>query len=256
VSITIDTVYVKTYENTVRHLAQQGVTRLRPWVMEKSVQSEAHNWDTMNSVDAERKSSRGTAGRRADTPENDSNWGRRQTQNDVWDVGDTVEQDDIVQMLVDPSSNIAMSHGMALRRAFDDDIITAATGQSRLEDGTLIDFCTRCKKCADACPSKAIPFGTKTDVDGVLRWKIDSEACFTYWCIIGTDCGRCVSVCPYSHPRNFMHNVVRFGVRNNSLFRRLAVTLDDFFYGEKPAPLPLPAWMDVQEDKEDRDGKE
>ena len=44
---TIEKVYIQTYENTVRHLAQQGIARLRPWVMEKSVQSEAHNWERL-----------------------------------------------------------------------------------------------------------------------------------------------------------------------------------------------------------------
>lgn len=134
-SITISNVYVKTYENSVRHLAQQGVSRLRPWVMEKSVNSEAHNWETMNTVDANPK-----AGARATTPLDDSVWGRRQTQNDTWDVADTVEQEDVVQMVINPQSNIAMTQGAALKRAFDDAIIIAATGPSRREDGTTIDF--------------------------------------------------------------------------------------------------------------------
>jgi hypothetical protein len=42
-----------------------------------------------------------------------------------------------------------------------------------------------------------------------------------------------------------LHNVVRFGVRNSSLFRALAVTMDDYLYGKKPPPLDLQAWMEV-----------
>ena len=115
----------------------------------------------------------------------------------------------------------------------------------RPRDYTVLDFCSRCKKCALACPSNAISFGDRVEVDGVRRWRIDSDACFTYWNTIGTDCGRCVRVCPYSHPDNLLHNIVRYAVRNSSIIRTLAVPLDDFLYGKKPAPLSLPAWMDI-----------
>jgi reductive dehalogenase len=119
-----------------------------------------------------------------------------------------------------------------------------ATDERRF-DPTMIDFCVHCRKCAEACPSDAIPFDDRVDVNGVKRWQIDSEACFTLWCRIGTDCGRCVSVCPYSHPSNLLHNLVRCGVRNSSLFRRLAIWMDDVFYGKPPPPSPLRDWMEV-----------
>ena len=119
----------------------------------------------------------------------------------------------------------------------------------RTRDYSVLDFCTRCKKCAVVCPSIAISFDDRAEIDDVKRWQINSEACFTYWNTTGTDCGRCVRVCPYSHPDNLLHNVVRFGVRNSSIFRVLAVAMDDFLYGRKPPPLDLPAWMDVDVDE-------
>ncbi len=105
-----------------------------------------------------------------------------------------------------------------------------------------IDFCKQCKKCAEACPSNAISFDKPKDLDGVKRWQINQEACFTLWCTTGTDCGRCMSVCPYSHPDNWLHNMVRFGIQNSSLFRPLALKLDDVFYGRKPAVAPQAKW--------------
>lgn len=104
----------------------------------------------------------------------------------------------------------------------------------------VIDFCRMCKKCANCCPSQSIQHGDPTEVEGVKRWKIDSESCYTFWCKAGTDCGRCMAVCPYSHPDNALHNLVRWGVRRSQLFRYLAVYLDDLFYGKRPAPKPLP----------------
>jgi len=109
-------------------------------------------------------------------------------------------------------------------------------------DATVLDFCERCRKCADNCPARAIPSGDRAMVESALRWRIDGDACFRYWNTVGTDCARCMSVCPYSHRDNPVHNAVRWGIRQSPLFRRAAVRLDDVFYGRRPAPQPGPAW--------------
>lgn len=115
----------------------------------------------------------------------------------------------------------------------------------RKREPSTLEFCRQCMKCAHACPSKAIPFGDRAEIDGATRWQIDSEACYTLWCKLGTDCGRCMSVCPYSHPDNLMHNVVRTGIRNSRLFLKSAIWMDDFVYGAVPASRALPEWMRV-----------
>lgn len=114
-----------------------------------------------------------------------------------------------------------------------------------VRDNTVIDFCTICSKCARVCPSSSIPEGGREEVTGGLRWKIDQESCYTYWCRVGTDCGRCMAVCPYSHPGTPLHNFIRWGIRNNFLFRRAAVWLDDLFYGRKPRQGKMPEWLKV-----------
>jgi len=113
----------------------------------------------------------------------------------------------------------------------------------RRRDASVIDFCANCRKCADACPSDAISLGNRVDIDGVRRWQIDSEACFALWNAVGTDCARCMAVCPYSHPSNWMHDMVRWGVRSSGRFRSLAIKGDDILYGRSPSPRPVPAWM-------------
>jgi ferredoxin len=113
----------------------------------------------------------------------------------------------------------------------------------RARDLTMIDFCERCLKCADSCPSKAISFEDRLEIDGVQRWQINSEACFTYWCTVGTDCALCMRACPYSHPDNLLHNVVRAGIKGSALFREAALKLDDFFYGRVPVPAPDLPWL-------------
>jgi len=115
-------------------------------------------------------------------------------------------------------------------------------------DPSTLHFCHHCQKCARNCPASAIPEGPRTKEGGVDRWKIDSERCYHFWTTSGTDCGRCISVCPYSHPDNAFHRFIRWGIKNNLVFRRVAIKLDDVFYGPKPAVQRMPRWSDIREE--------
>jgi len=115
----------------------------------------------------------------------------------------------------------------------------------RQPDPSVDDFCEICDRCVVMCPAAAVPAGSKQDVDGVRRWQIDSEACFTYWCLVGTDCARCMAVCPHSHPDTPFHRLVRWGIRRSRLFRRFASRAEKWVYGDWPAPARLAEWMRV-----------
>ena len=132
-SATINEVFVETYETMVRHLAQQGNTRLLPWVMSKSVQSEAHNWERIAATAATQKTTR-----KAPTPDDETEWSRRVSVPETWHTGDVTEQEDKVQMIIEPNSSYARAQGMAMRRAHDDAIIAAATGDALGGDGTPV----------------------------------------------------------------------------------------------------------------------
>jgi ferredoxin len=110
---------------------------------------------------------------------------------------------------------------------------------------STLHFCDLCKKCALNCPAAAIPSEPRNEVDGELRWRINSEKCYHFWTVSGTDCGRCMTVCPYSHPDDAFHQFIRWGIKNNLVFRHLAVKLDDVFYGRKPRIRQLPGWTDI-----------
>ncbi len=104
------------------------------------------------------------------------------------------------------------------------------------------DFCKRCKKCANCCPSNSIPLADPTEVNGTLRWKLNAETCFDYWGKVGTDCNVCMRVCPWSHANTFPHKIIRTLITRNRLARRLFSFMDDIFYGRKPKPKPAPQW--------------
>ncbi|MBC8496902.1 MAG: 4Fe-4S dicluster domain-containing protein, partial [Chloroflexi bacterium] len=116
----------------------------------------------------------------------------------------------------------------------------------REPNAALIDFCNICKKCAVNCPSRSIPVDERQEYDGAMRWKIDPDTCFRYWNAVGTDCGRCMAVCPYSHPDNWAHNFIRWGIQRSGAFRRAALWLDDLFYGREPAEKAAPEWVRIE----------
>lgn len=116
---------------------------------------------------------------------------------------------------------------------------------SRQPNPALIDFCNICKKCADNCPSRSIAFDDCQEFDGAMRWKMDPDTCFRYWNAVGTDCGRCMAVCPYSHPDNWAHNFIRWGIQRSGAFRRAVLWLDDVFYGKAPKEKEIPDWLKV-----------
>jgi ferredoxin len=93
------------------------------------------------------------------------------------------------------------------------------------------EFCTKCRKCAVNCPPGAIPKGFKTTVRSVEKWQLDIERCIRYWRTIGTDCGLCMKVCPYSHPPTLVHNLVRAGIKRSAVARRISAWGDDVLYG-------------------------
>jgi hypothetical protein len=135
VATTQPNIYIQTFESIVRHLAQQEVTRLRPYVTERAEGSVNHNWERLGTSDAVEKTARLVA-----TPEADTPWTRRISIAETWHNADSTEQEDPSQMLVDPNSNLAMSLGYSMRRATDDILITAATADAQNETGTPVAF--------------------------------------------------------------------------------------------------------------------
>jgi ferredoxin len=109
--------------------------------------------------------------------------------------------------------------------------MTAALRADRPRDLGVQAFCTRCRKCADNCPPRALSPDAPVVVNGVEKWPTDAERCYRYWRLMGTDCGICMAVCPFSHPDNAFHNVVRRLVRALPALAPAFVRADDVVYG-------------------------
>ncbi|MFX1318776.1 MAG: reductive dehalogenase [Promethearchaeota archaeon] len=84
-------------------------------------------------------------------------------------------------------------------------------------DFGVTEYCCHCKRCAEACEVDAIsktdePTFTptcKSNNPGVLKWPVNSERCYEFWCDNGGDCSTCIAVCPFTK-RTF--NKVPYGL--------------------------------------------
>ncbi|MEO0341771.1 MAG: reductive dehalogenase, partial [Bacteroidota bacterium] len=103
-------------------------------------------------------------------------------------------------------------------------------------------FCNNCKKCAQNCPVKAIPFEEPqseppnfSSLKGITKWTVNAEKCFKFWVGMNTDCAICIRVCPYNKDYNKWWN--RLGIRlANSPLRKLMLYLDNYLkFGQRLA---------------------
>ena len=74
-------------------------------------------------------------------------------------------------------------------------------------DFGLREFCEKCKRCLENCPVHAISEDktanaiTMSNNSGVLKWPVNGERCFGFWCETGIDCNVCIRVCPFNKKR-------------------------------------------------------
>lgn len=112
----------------------------------------------------------------------------------------------------------------------------------------IADFCRVCGKCAENCPSGSILGGEPVEVRGALKWPIDADRCYKYWRTLGTDCGLCLRTCPFAKPDTWLHQFVRWLVRDSTRMHRLMLWADDLVYGRKPDPKAPPLLASVPAD--------
>jgi epoxyqueuosine reductase len=108
----------------------------------------------------------------------------------------------------------------------------------------VVDFCRACRKCAEHCPSRAVPEGDMTtdgpnisSHSGPLKWYVDCEKCFSFWARNRMDCTTCIRVCPFNKEPGIIHDLARTVVRRAPYLSRGLVWLDDALgYGrQRPA---------------------
>ena len=122
-STNITTAFVQQYSANIQMLSQQMGSLLRDKVRLESVVGKNAFFDQVGSVTAQLKQSR-----HSDTPQIDTPHARRRVSLADYEFADLIDQQDKVRLLIDPTSSYAQAAAMAMGRAMDDVIITAALG--------------------------------------------------------------------------------------------------------------------------------
>jgi reductive dehalogenase len=85
-------------------------------------------------------------------------------------------------------------------------------------DFGLVEFCKGCRKCAEACPSRALSFDDEPSFktkgpwnnSGHRAWFEDSYKCLQYWQKVNSGCGICLASCPYTKgAQAWIHEAVK-----------------------------------------------
>ena len=106
----------------------------------------------------------------------------------------------------------------------------------------IMEFCKRCKKCAEACPSESLSYEDEPTWETRGGWNNpghkayfeDSTSCMAYWREkAGTNCGICFAVCPFSKKdKAWIHDWVNAGSSMVPALDNFFRTMDDAFgYG-------------------------
>lgn len=108
-------------------------------------------------------------------------------------------------------------------------------------DAGIMEFCKRCKKCAEACATGALSFDDEPTWETRGPWNNpghkayfeDSTKCMTYWREVGTNCGVCFSVCPFSKKdKAWIHDWVKATASTAPALDGFMRSMDDAFgYG-------------------------
>ena len=113
-------------------------------------------------------------------------------------------------------------------------------------DFGLVEFCKGCKKCAEACPSRALSFDDEPSFKtrgpwnnpGHKAWFEDSYKCYEYWQKSGSACGVCFASCPFTKgDQAWIHEGVKATISmappTDGVFRIMDNALG---YGKQHAP--------------------
>jgi reductive dehalogenase len=109
-------------------------------------------------------------------------------------------------------------------------------------DAGIMEFCKRCKKCAEACPSESLSFDDEPTWEVQGGWNNpghkayfeNAVTCINYWREkVATNCGICFAVCTFAKKdKAWIHEWVKAGSSTMPALDGFFRSMDDAFgYG-------------------------
>lgn len=99
-------------------------------------------------------------------------------------------------------------------------------------------FCRSCNRCATTCPARALERNGKSSIRGTKKWPTDETRCYSFWRQVGTDCGICMSTCPFSHENSLVHNTTRRIIKHAPWLAPVFLWLDEHRYSSSADLMP------------------
>lgn len=114
-------------------------------------------------------------------------------------------------------------------------------------DAGIMNFCRDCMTCATYCPSNSLSTNREPSYEiqgdwsrgGVKTWYENALTCRNYWAEVGTNCGICFAVCPFSvKDRAFIHKMVKGTIGTTPIFNSTFADMSRRLYLPNPAGEP------------------
>jgi epoxyqueuosine reductase len=111
----------------------------------------------------------------------------------------------------------------------------------------IMNFCKDCMTCATYCPSNSLSTSREPSYEtqgawsrgGIKTWYENSLTCRNYWAEVGTNCGICFAVCPFSvKDRALIHQMVKGTVGTTTIFNSAFADMSRRLYLPNPAGEP------------------
>ena len=115
-------------------------------------------------------------------------------------------------------------------------------------DFGLQDFCSKCGRCAEMCPSQAISYGDKGIHNGYAKWLHDVEKCTSMRVgnPNGSGCGTCIKACPWNKPYTPFHRTVSWALRKFPSTRKFGIWCDEKMGYHNP-DIKKKWWLDLDQ---------